>query len=126
MTDAFNQHAYAWIDGSLSIFARIVDKDGTAAVQADIESVTFFTDDGTTTSAGESLTVANVVFDTLQTDAIWTRDALGFNFRHDVDDDVITDESLTYTLSYKLVYDNGFVDYISVTITPRNPHRGVA
>jgi hypothetical protein len=75
-------------EGSGALFlSRVTIWDGSNAQQADISSITYATYDldGDTpeTAVGSgSLTVANVVFDALQTDAVWTKDSTGYNFSH--------------------------------------------
>lgn len=75
-------------DGGASFMARVAIQDGTNGQQADFTGITYAVFDldsatpATAVSSG-SLTVANVVFDTLQTDSRWTKDSTGYNFRHD-------------------------------------------
>lgn len=74
-------------DGGFSVMARVVGQNGVNITIASISTITArFNDvyDGSVVLASGGLTVANVVFDTLQTDARWTKDAIGYNFRHDV------------------------------------------
>lgn len=75
-------------EGSGALYlARISIWDASNAQQADITSITYAIYD-LDSNAPESaigsgtLTVANVVFDTLQTDAVWTKDSTGYNFSH--------------------------------------------
>ena len=73
-------------DCGWTALARIALPDGTIAQQADISTITctVMDDDGTANSPG-SLTVANVIFDTLQTsDGRWDGDSTGFNFAYEV------------------------------------------
>lgn len=63
------------------LLARVVKDSGAAIVQADITSITakvFSADDGTQIST-PTLTVAGCVYDTLQTDARWSADSIGYN-----------------------------------------------
>lgn len=58
---------------------------GANVKQADITSITYTViDSGGATPNSGTLTVADVIFDTLQTDSRWTEDATGYNFRHTV------------------------------------------
>ena len=69
---------------SPSLMARVVGSDAVALTQSDIASIAYSIWDlsatGTVVNSG-SLTVANVIFDALQTDARWTADSTGYNFR---------------------------------------------
>jgi len=70
-----------------SYLARVAIWDGSNAQQADITSINYATYDldGTTpeTAVGSgALTVSAVIFDTLQTGDVWTKDSTGYNFLH--------------------------------------------
>lgn len=74
-----------WEDGDATEMARF-QVNGVNGVQADVTSIVrkvfdLASDTPTTAIATDTLTVANVVFDTLQTDARWTKDSTGYNFR---------------------------------------------
>ena len=67
------------------LLARLTGDDGDAIVQADVSSAAYevwdITDSPVVRITGAtSLTVANVVYNTLQTDARWTKDSTGYNF----------------------------------------------
>jgi hypothetical protein len=70
-------------DSPAQCLARVVGNDGAAIQQSDYGAITYavFEEDTTTAIATGTLTVANVVFDAYQTDARWTVDATGYNFR---------------------------------------------
>jgi hypothetical protein len=81
--------------GTATFMARIVGADGTPVQQTDITAVSyglFLLDDqdaDARTPVAEhddvDLTEGEVLFDVLQTDFIWTVDAVGYNFRHTLD-----------------------------------------
>ena len=76
--------ATVWEDSGLSIMDRVYGPTAALITQAALTSIT-----ATLFLAGvqvqqSTLTIATVVFDTLQTDARWTLDATGYNFRHDI------------------------------------------
>ena len=85
-------------DSTFSVMARF-EVDGANAVQADCSSIAIKAwdmADFDTAVLSASLTVANVVFDTLQTDGRWTPDTTGYNFRYDVADDVCVTSGAKY------------------------------
>lgn len=93
--------AFVWEDSGASFMARVVGNDAANITQASITGITCKVFDSSGTSvATPSITVANVVFDTLQTDARWTVDGTGYNFLHAMPDTVFTTGGETYTVEY--------------------------
>lgn len=75
----------AWEGTSLKVMARIVGKDNQVVTQSDVASVSYrVVESGDTEIASSaSLTVSEVIFDSLQTpddDPAWTKDSTGYNF----------------------------------------------
>ncbi len=70
-------------DGTCTLLARVYGASGTAITQATCSSIAYTITDTTNSTVVDSgsLTIASVVYDTLQTDAIWTRDSTGYNFK---------------------------------------------
>lgn len=69
-------------DSPVTLRDRVVDASGDAIQQADVSSIAYAvrdTADPSTVVASGSLTVASVVYDTLQTGG-WTVDGTGYNF----------------------------------------------
>jgi hypothetical protein len=75
-----------------SLMSYVTKAKALPITQADISSITYTITDTSTGTAvsghdNASLTVSDVVFDTLQTptlDASWEIDSTGYNFRHDI------------------------------------------
>ena len=95
MAEAGDIHGTALKNGSATLLARIVGADAAPIVRADIDSIhysVYLLDednaDARTVVTGHDeveLAVAEVVFDALQTDALWNVDAEGYDFRHVLD-----------------------------------------
>ena len=95
MAEAIDIYGTAFKNGSVTLLARIVGGDGANIVPAEISAIHYSVyllddqdPDSRTPVAGHTavaLTVADVVFSELQTDALWTVDATGYNFRHVLD-----------------------------------------
>jgi len=85
----------AFKNGSAVLMARIVDSAGDYVQQSGIASIKYTVyeldpcrPDSLAAVAGhdaQSLNVADVVFNSLQTGGLWTVDAVGYNFRHEID-----------------------------------------
>lgn len=87
MVDNRKSKSLATEDSGHSVMDRVTGNAGVAITQSDITSIAYTVHDlkaGEETVSGGSLTVATVVFDTLQTDVRWTKDKLGYNFRYDI------------------------------------------
>ena len=95
MAEAIDIYGTAFRNGSITLLARIVGLGGGNILPADINAVkytVFLLDDqnadSRTAVAGHNdvtLPVAGVIFNALQTDAVWTVDTIGYNFRHVLD-----------------------------------------
>jgi len=80
--------------GTKTNLGRVTGWDGVAVQQADIASAEYSVylldaddpDARTVVSGhdGVALTVADIIHDALQTGAVWTKDATGYNFQHTV------------------------------------------
>lgn len=78
-------------DSAFSLMAR-VSADGSDVQQADVSSISWevFNAETQASVSSGSLTVSDVVFDTLQTNDLWSYDGSGYNFRHQVAQSVLT------------------------------------
>lgn len=91
MANAHATQCMVFASGTVTLLARLVGWAATVLQRADITSLkyTVYSIDAVTGAAtavtgheNVALTVADVIFDALQTDARWTVDATGYNFRH--------------------------------------------
>lgn len=111
-----------WEDGGATVMARVIGNAGTAITQASLTSIHYslFDTNGATPEtavvAGTSLTVSDVVFDTLQTDARWTQDATGYNFRHTIAASVLAAPAHLYRAEYKFTPTSGEVFWVVAEI----------
>ena len=73
-----------WQGAPTPLLARIRSVNGSYLTQASLSAITYAVFNATgnapsTVTASGTLTIADVVFDALQTDARWTVDSLGYN-----------------------------------------------
>ena len=97
-------------DGGGTNLARVTNISGTNITQASLSSIYYSVFDMTTSQvvvAITQLTIANVVFDTLQTASIWTIDSTGYNFRHDFPASAIPEGDHEYRFEYKFTPGSG-------------------
>lgn len=104
-------------DSGASCMARVVGNAATAITQATITSITshvFDLDSSTPTTDldNSTLTVSSVVFDTLQTDARWTVDSTGYNFRHDFAASIFTTGGHRYRVEFVFTPSSGAVFHV--------------
>jgi hypothetical protein len=95
MAEAQDIYGTAFKNGSATFLARLVGNHGGYLVPADVTAAAYSVHllddrnaDGRTPVAGHSavsLTVGQVLFDALQTDAVWSADSIGYNFKHALD-----------------------------------------
>jgi hypothetical protein len=95
VAEANDIYGTAFKNGSATLLARIVGAQGASVLPGDINAIkytVYLLDDQNPDSrtavaqhVGVSLSAAEVLFATLQTDPMWTVDAIGYNFRHQLD-----------------------------------------
>ena len=96
-------------DTGITCMARIQGDDAVNITQATTSAITVavFKNANTAATYTASLTVADVVFDALQTDARWSKDSTGYNFRYAVIASVFADGDATYTVEFKFTPTSG-------------------
>lgn len=102
-------------DAGVSLMARVYAADATILVQADLSSITCSVYDVSSPSsavATPTVTISSVVFDTLQTDARWTEDSTGYNFRHDLAATVFATPGKIYRVEYKFTQTGGEIFFL--------------
>lgn len=99
-TDAQQADLTVMESSGVSLMARIRYPNGSLATVAETTSVTRrVAAEGTTSVTNVTQVVSNTVFDVLQTptlDPRWTRDAMGYNVKLDIDDDIFGDGDKIY------------------------------
>ena len=108
--------------GTATCLARVVGEDAVAINQTAISTATysvFLLDDDDPDSRtavdghdGESLVISSIIFNSLQTDARWTVDDTGYNFRHTIEvsaDNAFTIAGRNYLVEYRLLPSAGQV-----------------
>jgi len=89
-------------DTAPTFMARVVGNGAVNIEEDDFGSITVavYKDGSTTATHTATLTVANVVFDALQTDARWTADSTGYNFRWQIAASVFSTGNSTYQIEF--------------------------
>lgn len=109
MPDATIISADVYEDSGPILMARVVGTAGAAITQATCSTITYAVYDVATAASvtSGSLTIANVVFDTLQTDAIWTKDSTGYNFKTQMTAAMVPTGGATYRMEIKITPTSG-------------------
>lgn len=113
--------AMVWEDSGAFFMADIVGNDAAAITQASITGITCKVFDSSGTSAGTpTIVVANVVFDSYQTDARWTVNTTGYRFGYAMADTIFTTGGETYTVEFMFDPASGSDFPVVYTVTARN------
>lgn len=109
--DIVAARAVVWEDSGCSLMARVLGNSAVAITQATISSIALsifnMTDDPTTASDTATPVVADTVFDTYQTDARWTEDDTGYNFRYTATAAQLALGGKLYRYEFKLTPSSG-------------------
>ncbi|MGD9644437.1 MAG: hypothetical protein AB7U73_01920 [Pirellulales bacterium] len=96
--------------GTSPVFlGRIKGDAGEYLTQVDVASISCQVFNAATgvQVANPSIAVGDVIFDTLQTGGPWTKDAVGYNFRHTMPTSVFATAGLVYRVEYLLTQASG-------------------
>lgn len=102
-----------WQNGGASFLARLRSSSGSLLTQATTSSITCIvhdmTLDGQTTIITPTITVASVIYDTLQTGTQWTKDSTGYNFKYDIAATAFPSAGHIYVTQFKVTPSSGAV-----------------
>ncbi len=121
----------SWADSGVTLMARIQGSDAANITQAAITTIAYDVYDlGSSTptvALGASvaeLTVADVVFDTLQTGSRWDADSTGYNFKHVVAATTLANGGNKYGVKYTFTPASGEPFLVEFEIWAKQPHGG--
>ena len=109
-TDSPIKYVKAIEDSTFTLLARIKGASGGYLTQDALTSITYAvhdTADGAEIGTG-TLTIADVVYDTLQLDDLWDEDQTGYNFRWDVNPTLIPEGDKHYRFEITFTPSSGF------------------
>lgn len=113
-----------WQASSNVILCRVLGIDGEplppSAVSTIVLKVFDVLDATTVVSGPTSLTVADVLLTSLQTDSRWTKDDRGYNFAHRVLPAQIPNAGKVYRFRFKLTLADGGVVYLNPEIPTKS------
>lgn len=92
-----------WQGVPFQFLARVEGFTGAYILQSEVSTIAYRVideADGSEVVSGTQ-TVANVVFDTLQTDGRWNRDAIGYNFRAQLAGTAFPDNGRRYRVEFQ-------------------------
>lgn len=106
-----------WEDSTGYVMARITGLEGAVITQASVSAIArkIFNIDGATPAIpiDESApAVASTIYDTLQTDAAWTKDGTGYNFKDEIAATIPITGGNRYVVEYKLTYLLGEIGHV--------------
>lgn len=111
MPEPIIQTSTGYEGGAIQLMARIYGNAGTVITQSTISSIRLrvydLDDTDATYTLTAALTVADVVFDTLQTDARWTEDSTGYNFRTSIAGSAFPEPKTNYQIQVELTPSSG-------------------
>ena len=103
-------------DSTCTTLARILNEDGNAITQSAISSIACnvydLNDTDGSATLTPSITISDVIFDSLQTDSIWQVDGSGYNFKNSVSYSAFTDSDTTYAIEYKFTLTSAAQFYV--------------
>lgn len=109
-----NQRIEVYENSGVFLMGRYKGGDGSLITQASISSIAIKVyDDGDPTAAVDelALTVADVVFDALQTDERWQEDSSGYNFGYALPAESLPDGQKNYNVEVKFTPASGEAFY---------------
>lgn len=109
-------------NGATVFLARVRDSEGDYITQASVSSITYEVydiDDSDEAVDSGTLTVADVVYDALQTDSRWTVDVTGYNFAAELDGDAFPKGNKDYQVEFLVTPASGNPFYIAYQVNSK-------
>jgi len=120
MTRAQVYPVTAFEDSGISLMARVVGHDAANVTQSVVSSIVYSVIDNSDNSIivdAATLQKTDIIFDALQTDARWTIDSTGYNFRHDLPASALPTGNTTYRIEYKITPTSGAPFHLAFDVT---------